>query len=207
MLEAFCKMTLKPIMTRDGTLTYFNFAVGDSYHAHDGALKEAYEKHAKGLHVDECTSNPIIILDVCFGLGYNALAAIDLIRQKSTDKKIVIHCFENDREILELAAALHLEHPYLSMMKEFLNTFLTEQINDFSSNEITWIMHFGDVRETIKNLADETGDFCFYDPFSPAKAPERWTAELMHAVLLKMKKGAKLSTYSYAKWVRENFAK
>lgn len=200
-------MKLIPLTTRDGSLTYFNATVGDSYHMHDGGLKEAYEKHAKGLHVDACASDPIILLDVCFGLGYNTLAAIDVIRKKDPEKKIVVHCFENDKEILEHAEALDFDHPYLGLMKTFLQSVRSTAKVKWTSKGITWIMHPGDVRETIKKVANEAADFCFYDPFSPAKVPELWTVELMHDVFSKMKKGAKLSTYSYARWVRENFRK
>ena len=64
-------------------------------------------------------------------------------------------------------------------------------------------MVFGDVREKI-NSVEEKADYVFFDPFSPAKVPEMWTKEFFKDIFDKMNVNGKLSTYSCARWVREN---
>jgi tRNA U34 5-methylaminomethyl-2-thiouridine-forming methyltransferase MnmC len=44
----------------------------------------------------------------------------------------------------------------------------------------------------------------FFDAFSPNKVPEMWTKEFFSDIYDKMKKNGKLSTYSCAKFVRDN---
>ena len=47
-------------------------------------------------------------------------------------------------------------------------------------------------------------DIVFLDPFSPRKNPELWSEEFFKEIYSRMKKGAKLATYSCARKIREN---
>ncbi len=57
--------------------------------------------------------------------------------------------------------------------------------------------------KTIKNI-DDKFDAVFLDPFSPPKNPEMWTEEFFREIKKRMKKGARLTTYSCARMVRDN---
>lgn len=197
---------LKEFKTADGSITYYNEEVQDHYHTKSGAIEEAFVKHAQALEVWNTESNPIRIIDMCFGLGYNAYAAIKEIKEHDSDKKIEVYCFENDIEILELAVKQDIEDEEFKSIKDFISNFLEYDKNTFEVDNVKLIMVYGDALETIRFYEEDFFDYCFFDPFSPSKVPHMWTVEFMADVYKTMKKGGKLSTYSYARKVRDNFA-
>ena len=186
---------MKQVKTKDNSITFYNEEAGDYYHTKSGAKEEAFEKHAKALSVDK-VKNPVIF-DVCFGLGYNTAAALDLI------KNTTIYCFENNREILKKILDIDVDFKSYNTIKAFARHFLEQGIDKYEKDKIKLIMVFGDAREKIKKVK-EKADFVFFDPFSPAKVPEMWTKEFFSDIYNNMKKGGKLSTYSYAGFVRDN---
>lgn len=186
---------MKSVKTKDNSITFYNERVGDYYHTKSGAKEEAFEKHAKALEVDK-VDNPVIF-DICFGLGYNTAAALDLVKQA------VVYCFENDKEILKKILEVNADFESYKLIKEFVKEFLDKGIDEFEKDSVKLVMVFGDAKEKIKEV-NEKADFVFFDPFSPAKVPGMWTKEFFLDICDKMKKNGKLSTYSYAKFVRDN---
>ena len=49
----------------------------------------------------------------------------------------------------------------------------------------------------------QNADFVFFAPFSPAIQPEMWNSDFFRKIYSHMSKDAKLSTYSFARNVRE----
>jgi tRNA U34 5-methylaminomethyl-2-thiouridine-forming methyltransferase MnmC len=196
---------LIPFITADGSISFRNIAVDEMYHTKSGAIEEAYEKHAKPLKVWE-KENPVLY-DVCFGLGYNAAAAIDVIRSNGNDSLITVYCFENDMEILEKILEIDPKFDCFNIVKIFINNFLSQKDDYYEEtfDDVKFIMLFGDAREMIAK-ARHDADFVFFDPFSPLKDPKMWDKEFMKNVYEKMNPGGKLTTYSYARKVREDFA-
>ncbi|MBD3249671.1 hypothetical protein GF336_06525 [Candidatus Woesearchaeota archaeon] len=190
--------SMKQIKTKDSSLTFYNARYKDHYHTKSGAREEAFEKHAKALNITE-KSNPVIF-DICFGLGYNTAAALDLTGQAT------IYCFENDKEILAQVLKIDQDFRSWKMIKEFIGQFLKDNKTTYEKGNIRLVMLFGDARKTIKKV-ETKADFVFFDPFSPAKVPEMWTKEFFKDIYKKMKPDSKLSTYSYARFVRENLEK
>lgn len=176
--------------TQDNSITFYNQQVGDYYHSQSGAREEAFEKHAKALNITD-VKNPVIF-DICFGLGYNSAAALDLTQAR-------IFCFENDKEILKKILEIDADFESYPLIKEFIGNFLEKGKKEHKN--LTMI--FGDAKQEIQKL-NQKADFVFFDPFSPAKVPYMWTVEFFKDIKAKMKPGAKLSTYSCAKFVREN---
>ena len=64
---------MKLVKTEDSSITFYNEEVEDHYHSKSGAREEAFEKHAKALNIKQG-----IIFDICFGIGYNTAAALDI---------------------------------------------------------------------------------------------------------------------------------
>jgi tRNA U34 5-methylaminomethyl-2-thiouridine-forming methyltransferase MnmC len=189
---------MKKFITKDGSTTYYNNEVGDHYHTKAGAKEEAFEKHAKALEINS-VKNPAIF-DICFGLGYSSAAALDLL------KKVTIYCFENDKKILRKILLLNEDFKSFPIIKEFVRNYLEEGKTVYKKEGIKLIMVFGDVREEIKKIK-EKADFVFFAPFSPEKVPDMWTAEFFSDIRNKMKTNGKLSTYAYARMVKENLKK
>jgi len=182
---------MKNIITQDGSITFFNDKVKDYYHSKSGAVTEAREKYVNALKVKP--SN--VIFDICFGIGYNTAAALE-------KGPATIHCFENDKEILHKILNLNAPFKNYSLIKEFVKSFLKGN-NTFIKDDITLIMHFGDVRLKIKGI-NQKADYVFFDAFSPSKQPELWTEQFFKDIKSKMNDNAKLATYSCANWIRKN---
>lgn len=192
---------MEKIITADGSITFRSELVDEPYHTKSGAREESFEKHARPLKVWE--KEKPVIYDVCFGLGYNTAAAIDLILEKKLEEKITIYCFENDKEILKKIQEIEADFKSFPKIKEFIKNFLERDETIYEEKNLKFIMHLGDVREEIKK-AKENADYIFFDPFSPKKQPELWEAEFIKDIFEKANSGAKLSTYSCARIVRDN---
>ena len=76
------------------------------------------------------------------------------------------------------------------------------EIADDNNNTIKLII--GDAFVSLDSLPKDYSDRVFFDPFSPGKQPEMWSRKVFQKVYNVMKQGAKLSTYSCAKSVRQN---
>jgi len=192
---------LTEIKTEDGSVSYRNKIIDETYHTKSGAIEEAFEKHAKPLKIWE-KNNPVIY-DVCFGIGYNAVAAIDLIKEKNPDSKIIIYCFENDMDILEKCLEINPKFKNYSIIKEFVKNFIKNNKTSLESNNVKLIMMFGDAKIQINNVK-ENADYVFFDPFSPKKHPEMWEKEFFSNIFSKMNSSGMLSTYSFARIVKDN---
>ena len=180
------------IKTKDGSLTAFNERYKEHYHTLSGALEEAFEKHVNAIGVED----GFHILDFCFGLGYNSIAAI------KGHKNLSIIGLENDFEIIKAIKNLSVPQKIEKDFSAFRNLAEKIKITDENNNTIKLIL--GDALHTIDQLSEIFFNRVFFDPFSPKKQPEMWNKEVFQKVFVLMKPGAKLSTYSCAKSVRQN---
>jgi tRNA U34 5-methylaminomethyl-2-thiouridine-forming methyltransferase MnmC len=179
------------IVTEDGSITFYNEAAGENYHTKAGARQEAIEKYVKALEIIPGK----VIFDVCFGLGYSTAAALDA-------GPFTVYCFENDAKILKEILDIDSEFKSFHHIKAFIKGYF-EGNNVYEKDGVKLIMVFGDARKTILTVPEQA-DYVFFAPFSPAKVPELWTAQFFKDIYAKMKPSAKLATYSYAKFVRNN---
>jgi len=187
---------MKLVRTQDNSITYYNAEVGDHYHSKSGAIEEAFEKHASALRVTEIKKP--IIYDLFFGLGYNSAAAIDLC------DSCTIYCFENDRAILEKILEIDANFKSWKIIQSFIRNYLDNNVTVYDDGQVKMVLLFGDAREMI-NVVDEKANFVFFDAFSPAKVPELWQVDFFKDIFDHMKANSKLSTYSCARFVRDNF--
>ncbi len=177
---------MKVTKTKDDSFTFFNEEYQEAYHSLTGALEEAQKKYIEPLQVKEGD----VILDICFGLGYNTFAAIE------HAKHLKIIALEKDENILKELQSLKINKNY-----EKIKKVAKEKYYKDPDYEITLIM--GAAQETIKKVKEKI-DKVFLDPFSPKKNPELWTKEFFEEIYTRMKPGAKLATYSCARIVRDN---
>ncbi len=206
--------------TDDGSISYRSPIHDEPYHTKAGALSEAIEKHARALKVWE-KKNPVIF-DVCSGLSYSAACALEEIRNRKNNSFVDIYLFENDLEILKMHKELPdiLEFSATSYgddlnsastlqnitcfhhFKKAVHQFITKKQTVYEQEDFRITIVFGDVRETIKTTPTKA-DFVFFAPFSSEKSPELWTKELFADIYSKMHSRAKLSTYAYARFIRD----
>jgi tRNA U34 5-methylaminomethyl-2-thiouridine-forming methyltransferase MnmC len=186
---------MKLVKTSDGSVTFFSSEFNETYHSTTGAYEEAVKKYAEPCKI--ATFDKVRILDVCFGLGYNSAAALDAFH----GTHIEIIGLENDEEILKEIESLETPFKNYDIIKQ------AAKKKFYSSEKIMIKIVVGDARETVKKLVTRDFDVVFFDPFSPKKCPELWTAEFLSDVFSLMKPKGVLATYSCAKSVRENLTK
>lgn len=180
---------MKKIITGDRSLTFHNKEYDECYHSVSGAIEEAFEKFAKPCKLKDGMK----VLDICFGIGYNSLAAIS-----SADVGIV--ALESDAEILSRIDEIKVDE---KLQKDYNKIKKAAKKLEYSDDKISIGIILGDARETIKKVNGKF-DAVFLDPFSPKKCPVLWTEEFFSEIAKRMKKGAVLATYSCAAKVREN---
>jgi tRNA U34 5-methylaminomethyl-2-thiouridine-forming methyltransferase MnmC len=188
---------LRKLITADGSETFFDDDIGEACHSGTGAAIEAMEKHARPAGLERLASGDfLLIYDVCFGLGYNTAAALDMVHVNNPSCRVEVHAFELDPEILQKTTEVSPPFKSYPLVRETAQKGHAE--NDLASITI----HMGDVRKTLGS-APSPADAVFFDPFSPARAPELWTQEVFSMLIGKMRPGAALTTYSCARKVRE----
>lgn len=185
---------MKKVLTKDDSYTFLNEEVGEHYHSKAGAVKEAIEKFARPSGIAELSENAdeLTVLDICFGLGYNTAAVIDMIREQNPACRVTVYAFEQDRDILEKTAEV--EPPFLCY--ELIRLAARKLTAEDGGRRIR--IFPGDVRDAIKLIPREVADVVLFDPFSPQKTPHLWTEELFRNIYDRMKPGARLVTYSCA---------
>ena len=185
-------MIMKLVKTKDGSFTAFNEAAGEHYHTVSGAIEEAFEKHVNAIGIE----NGMHILDFCFGLGYNSIAAC------KGHANLQIIGLEYDIKIIEAMKDIEIPEILITEFAPFKNIVKSLDVSDNNNNRIQILL--GDALQRIDELSGNTFDRVFFDPFSPKKQPEMWSEMIFQKIYNKMKNGAKLSTYSCAKWIRKN---
>lgn len=220
---------MEKVLTKDGSMTLHNAQYNETYHSVSGALEEAFEKFARPCRLKDGMK----ILDICFGLGYNSLAAISL-----ADVEIV--ALENDPTILNQIKGIKMpisqkskisgnlenlknfqsnyefnnktknietpekNYPTSEMLKKNYEKIRIAAENlNYADDKIRLGIIIGGARETIKKL-NEKFDAVFLDPFSPKKCPELWTREFFEDIRKLMRQNSVLATYSCAGFVRNN---
>ncbi len=69
-----------PQLTEDGSFTFFSEEFGEAFHSRYGAKREAFQKFAQATDlVETAQQDNLFLLDVCYGLGYNTAAALEMI--------------------------------------------------------------------------------------------------------------------------------
>jgi len=217
---------MKQIITADGTETFLNEEVGESYHSYTGAVEEAFKKYAvpckiKELaksHLRNCVtgdlssplpkdvpssvSHPdkvkIRILDICSGMFYNSAAALDVALEENPDCEIEIIGLENDLEIIKKIQEVNPPIKSYKIIKK-INFNKLEVID----KKIKINLLLGDARERIKELESDSFDAVFLDPFSPKTAPEMWGVDFLKEIFRVIKEKKILATYTCARIVRE----
>ena len=198
---------MKQIKTRDHSYTFYSSEYQETYHSISGALEEAFKKFVGPCKIKELAKKgKIRILDICFGLGYNSVAAIYTALKENSDCKIEIIALEKDKKILK-----KLQEIKLPPKLEFYYRNIKEKLNNDKfelniSNNVYIKIILGDATKTIKTLTKKF-DAIFLDPFSLPKNPELWTYEFFKNIKKVIKKDAILATYSCAKKVRENLVR
>ncbi len=194
---------VKELITQDGSITLYNENYQEYYHSKSGAIEEVLEKYVKPCRIhDIAKRGHIRVLDIGFGLGYNAIATIDEALSSNPNSEIEVVSLEKNDSVFDDIKSLTPKLKHYPIIKKLeydpkTKSYLYEEKNIFLR------IKMGDARDTIKKI-DKKFDAVFLAPFSMAKNPELWTIEFLQDVAKTMTDEAILATFSYAKKVRDN---
>lgn len=170
--------------------------------------------------------NEVWILDICFGLGYNAILSAILFSKYGIRARII--SLECDKHTLKLAQQIHnLDSSILECLRNGTEVMLSQQgianvitqstTKSSAKNTITLQIIWGDATENLASLArvylqgdistefgSEFGtfsgfDIIYQDPFSSEKTPQLWTKEHFAHLFSLAKPHCLITTYATKK--------
>ena len=195
--------TLRPkkkvILCEDGTNTLFSEEFNEPYHStKDGALHESLEKHVKPALAIKKDKDSLVILDICFGLGYNTLATLYYIKKNHLKTKIEILSPEFDDELIQSLVTFEYPHEF-KIFSSIIKT-LSEKFY-YEDEQFKIEILRGDARVTLPKIEKKI-DIVYQDAFSPAHNPLLWTKEFFSEIAKISKSDTILTTYSTAASIR-----
>ncbi|MBD1859934.1 MULTISPECIES: tRNA (5-methylaminomethyl-2-thiouridine)(34)-methyltransferase MnmD [Leptolyngbya] len=190
-----------PQLTQDGSFTFFSEEFGEAFHSYQGAKTEAFQKFSDAIELHKTAEQSTVkLLDVCYGLGYNTAAAIEVIHKVNPNCIIEVYALERDATV-----PIGATHPQLlEYWSPEVQTVLKQLAHNHEciQDDIKAKLLIGDARQTIRHLSDFQADAIFFDPFSPRKCPQLWTIEFFQLVTRALAPTGKLATYSRSASVR-----
>jgi len=183
-------------ITLDGSVTLFNEDHQDHYHSKSGAVEESFLKFCRPAQI--AGRKNMRLLDIGFGIGYTCAAAIEEFFENGGEKMELISLEIDPRVLIEMQK---LNTPKL---KYFEQVKIAAKTMAYSDDKLNINIILGDATQTIKFLPDDYFDVVFADGFAPTRNTELWTESFFKEVAKKTKKNGVLTTYSYARHVRDN---
>lgn len=192
---------LKAYPTGDGSFSLHSSRFGEAFHNSAGALNEAQAKFRLPAQLHRFhDGQPLRILDVCVGLGYNTAVALEAIPTPSP--AVQWWGLELDRRPLQLA----LEQPNFCALwsADVLKRLIAiRDTAGWCSEDSQGMQLWGDARRTLTMIpADMRFDLILQDAFSPQRCPELWSEEFLTALAGRLAAGGRLLTYSRSAAVR-----
>jgi tRNA U34 5-methylaminomethyl-2-thiouridine-forming methyltransferase MnmC len=190
-----------PLITQDGSYTFFSAEFDETFHSVRGAKAEAFQKYAEATYLVQKAQAqaPVLrLLDVCYGLGYNTAAALELIWNVCPECEIEVWGLEIDPTVPASALAPELLSGWSASVQVVLQNLGRCHYHNQTGLRATLLL--GDARQTVQTLIQDgfKADAIFFDPFSPQRCPELWTVEFFQAISRCLKLDGILSTYSRA---------
>lgn len=190
------------VATNDGSNTLYSKEYNQHYHnRQDGALNEALSKHVIPALNHHKSKKKIVILDICYGLGYNTLATLYYIKQNNLDVEVEVYSPELDTKLLH--SLENFEYPeefetFSSLVKSLSKEFT------YKDSIITIELYNGDAREYLHSLIQRGihFDIVYQDAFSSEVNHTLWTKEYFQDVSNLLKEDGIVTTYSIATPVR-----
>jgi uncharacterized protein len=195
-----------PVATNDGSITFWSDDYKEHYHSTVGARKEAVEKYIRPSNlIKRLQLSDVRLLDVCFGLGYNSLAALDaaLVSEDNDNlHKLHILALEMDKRVVRAASksiiSLETDQFLREGVLQDLQTKGHSTLNHHATIDILW----GDARFTASKLQPSSIDIIYLDAFSTQRNSELWTIDFFAMLKKLMKKDGVLLSYCAAIPVR-----
>ena len=202
-------MALKIIETADGSSSFYNEELDETYHSRHGAIQEAKHVFLKmGLDPMLSKRSHLNIMEIGFGTGLNAwLTACRILKKRerlselSRSKQnsigsidyVGVEAFPISEEDLLL-----LNYDQFSTNEE--EKALFKKINKVdweSKQEIHSHFSLTKRKQDFNDIKDENAfDLIYFDAFGPRVQPELWSEEIFTKMFKSLKREGMLVTYS-----------
>lgn len=193
------------VVTASGAPAVRDRAVGEVMHPVVGAAAESERLYVAQSRLRERLAEPgppLVLFDVGLGAGSNALAALAAARARAgRGRRLHVVSFDRQTGALALAAGddgarrLGLSGADVLAARALLAAGAHEEPG------AAWRLVRGDVRATLP-AREERADVVFWDPFSPRRDADLWTAAVFGALRGRCGPEAAVFTYSTATAVR-----
>lgn len=197
-------MPFIPQPTADGSATFFSTEFNEAFHSHFGACQEAAGKFVGPCRLRERAQvqERLVLLDVCYGLGYNSAAALTAIWAVNPACQVALIALDISDRPAQDAIAHGLLHHWPQPMTDLLAKLAHD--HQVASTQLQAQFWVGDARQTLQQLvsSSQQADAIFLDPFSPPNCPQLWTVEFLGSLAQALAPTGDLATYSCAAAVR-----
>jgi tRNA U34 5-methylaminomethyl-2-thiouridine-forming methyltransferase MnmC len=187
------------VLCEDGTKTLFSKEFNEPYHStKDGALHESLNKHVLPAFQIKKPQENLVILDICFGLGYNTLATLYYVKKHQLKTKLHILSPEFDKALIE--SLKDFDYPKeFDGLKPIINMLSENFYYEDAQFKIEILV--GDARQKVPKIKEKI-DIIYQDAFSPGHNPLLWTREFFADMASLSKENTILTTYSIAAAIR-----
>jgi tRNA U34 5-methylaminomethyl-2-thiouridine-forming methyltransferase MnmC len=182
----------QPVITSDGSSTFFSTRSNEHYHSTFGAIAESKHIFIEAGLKPFLGQPSISIFEVGFGTGLNALLTL----QTAEEMLVSIQYSAIELYPISLEEAKTLNYP--EMLKMEASLFLQMHTLPQMSKSISPMFYLDRQQisfETI-NLKHHQFDVVYFDAFSPEVQPEMWTVTGFQKLFDALKPGGVLVTYS-----------
>jgi len=172
-----------PLPTDDGSVTFWNPAFKEHYHSRLGAVSEARSKFIEPAELAaRLGQGDLRLLDICFGMGYNTLAACEL-AESAQAGVLSVTALEIDIHVIRAAAAA-VSTPAGSIL-DWRAVVGALAVNGSWRGKFSSIrLLHGDARDKLDAAAAAAGSFdiIFLDAFSTQRNAELWTLDFFSRI-------------------------
>jgi len=188
-----------PELTADGSFTFYSETFDEWFHSAAGAYQEARHTYGDSTRLrQKARGGQLCLLDVCYGLGYNSAAALDIIWQTNPTCRVTLVGLELDARVPVAAVETGFTQGWSPSIQAILSQLAHHHTAQGDYLEARLLI--GDARQTIQPLLKNgfQADAIFFDPFSPPHCPQLWTVEFIDHVARCLSPRGDLATYSCA---------
>lgn len=201
MYDEILRSQKEVVLCEDGTNTLYSKEFDEPYHStKDGALHESLEKYVKPSFALKKNKPNLVILDICFGLGYNTFATLHYIQKHKLTTKVHILSPEFDEGLVRSLDTFDYP-PEFNDIKHIIQAISQDLYYEDEQFKIEILL--GDARKSIRGLTSINKiDIIYQDAFSPVHNPLLWTKEWFYDIRALCNEDAILTTYSSAAAIR-----
>ena len=185
-------MSYQLVQLRNGAFSLRSLQYGETMHPAIGPLAEAEALYVDQLEIPKRAAErngPFVVWDVGLGAAANAIAVINA----TLGRELLLLSFDSTTDPLHFALAHNDQLPYLKPFRRQIDSLVSAGEAQF--DRIIWRLHLGNFPALLDHPLPAP-DAILFDPFSPAKNPEMWTAILFDRMFKHLDQPCSLANFS-----------